>query len=246
MSRQEPATLAPMLRQLMLWSELDADDQNAVLDLPHTITRFRANDFIVREDDQPRHACILLSGFVYRHKIAGNGGRQIFSIHLKGDAVDLHNAVLRRADHNVQALTDVEVAQIPVMAIRAIVAARPNVAWAMWYETLVDAAVFREWTLNVGRRDARARTAHMLCEFAVRLVSAGLSEGNDYELPMTQDQLGDALALTSVHVNRTLRALEAEGLIERTRRAVKITDFERLATLGDFDPAYLHLQGAKG
>jgi CRP-like cAMP-binding protein len=107
---------------------------------------------------------------------------------------------------------------------------------------LVDASIFREWTLNVGRRDARTRTAHLLCEFAMRLEVAGLGEQFDYELPMTQDQLADALGLTPVHVNRTLKALEAEGLIERTRRSVRIVNWKALANVGDFDPNYLHLE----
>lgn len=230
-----------MLSKLELWSALDREDSEALLALPHVMRKLRPHDFIAREDDRPRFSCLLLSGFAYRYKVAGNGGRQIFSIHMRGDIVDLHNSILRRADHNVQALTEVEAAMIPVEAIRAIAAERPAVGQAMWYETLVDAAIFREWTLNVGRRDARTRTAHLLCEFAVRLKVAGLGEQNHYALPMNQEQLADALALTSVHVSRTLKALANEGLIERAQRAVKIVDFDRLALVGDFDSKYLHL-----
>ena len=195
-----------------------------------------------REGDTPVHSCLLLAGYAYRHKVAGNGGRQIFSIHMKGDIVDLHNSILRRADHNVQALTAIEIALIPVQAIRRLAIERPQVGQAMWYETLVDAAIFREWTLNVGRRDGRTRTAHMLCEFGVRLQVAGLGSKTQYDLPMTQEQLGDALALTSVHVNRTLKAMEVEGLIERNKRAVRVVNFDELARVGDFDNAYLHLE----
>jgi CRP-like cAMP-binding protein len=235
-----------MLDKLRLWTELNDQDCDAVLALPHAVRSLRAHDFIAREDDQPTHSCLLLSGYAYRHKVAGNGGRQIFSIHMKGDVVDLHNSILRRADHNVQALTAVEAAFIPVAAIRDIVARHPNVGQAMWYETLVDAAIFREWTLNVGRRDARTRTAHLLCEFGLRLEVAGLGKAGDYELPMTQDQLADALALTNVHVSRTLKALAAEGLIERRQRSVRIIDFKRLASVGDFDSRYLHLDRLQG
>jgi CRP-like cAMP-binding protein len=233
-----------MLEKLQLWMPLDGHDAAAVLALPHAIRKLRPHEFIAREDDRPTHSCLILSGYAYRHKVAGNGGRQIFSIHMKGDIVDLHNSILRRADHNVQALTTVEAAMIPVEAIREIVAQHPAVGQAMWYETLVDAAIFREWTLNVGRRDARTRTAHLLCEFAMRLEVAGLGKQTDYELPMTQEQLADALALTNVHVSRTLRALAEEGLIERAQRSVKIADFPRLARVGDFDAKYLHIDRA--
>lgn len=234
-------TLSPMIDKLSLWAPLGDNDRGALLALPYSLRKLRAHDFIVREGDVPKQSCLLLSGFAYRHKVAGNGGRQIFSIHMKGDVVDLHNSILRYADHNVQALTEVEVAMIPVSAIRELAAAYPAVGQAMWYETLVDAAIFREWTLNVGRRDARTRTAHLLCEFAIRLRTAGLGVQTNYELPMTQEQLGDALALTNVHVSRTLKALANEGLIERAQRSIRIVDFDNLARVGDFNSAYLHL-----
>jgi CRP-like cAMP-binding protein len=114
----------------------------------------------------------------------------------------------------------------------------------MWYETLVEASIFREWTLNVGRRDARTRAAHLLCEFALRLEAAGLGERGSYELPMTQEQLADAMGLTPVHTNRTLMSLGEDGLISRTQRAVRINDWHKLMAVGDFDPAYLHLNGS--
>jgi CRP-like cAMP-binding protein len=235
------ATLTPMVDKLQLWLPLDAEDRAAILALPHQTRTMGANEFIAREGDRPTHSCLLLSGYAFRHKVAGNGGRQIFSLHMKGDVVDLHNSILRRADHNVQALTAIEVAMIPVQAIRTLAATRPQVGQAMWYETLVDAAIFREWTLNVGRRDARERTAHLLCEFALRLDVAGLGSRTDFELPMSQEQLADALALTSVHINRTLKALATEGLIVRTKRSVQVLDFQQLARVGDFNGSYLHL-----
>lgn len=241
MSSPSDATLAPMLDKLRLWQALDEEDCAAVLALPHSVRELRAHEFIVRQEDEPKYSCLLLSGFAVRHKLAGSGARQIFSIHMKGDVVDLHNSLLRVADHNVQTLTKVDAAFIPVEAIKTIAFGRPAVGQAMWYETLVDASIFREWTLNVGRRDARTRMAHMLCEFALRMEVAGLGEQAHYELPMTQDQLGDALALTNVHVNRTLKALRQEGLIKQTKRSVMIQDFERLAQVGDFDDHYLHL-----
>ncbi|HST35257.1 MAG TPA: Crp/Fnr family transcriptional regulator [Allosphingosinicella sp.] len=230
-----------MLRKLQQWRPLGEDDLAALRALPYRTIKLRPQEYVVREGDRPQHSCLMLSGFAFRHKIAGNGGRQIFSIHMRGDLADLQNSLLGRADHNLQALTHVEVAMIPVEAVQRISFERPEVGRAMWYETLVDASIFREWTLNVGRRDARTRAAHMLCEFALRLETAGLGAQCDYELPMTQEQLADALGLTSVHVNRMLMSLGKEDLIKRTNRAIKINDWTALAKVGDFDPAYLHL-----
>lgn len=239
-------TLSPMIDKLSLWGKLSGEEKAAILALPYVSRTLALGDFIVREDESPTHCGVLLSGFAIRHKIAGNGGRQIFSLHMKGDVADLHNVVLRRADHNVQTITAARLAFIPRAAIREIVVRYPNIGETMWYETLVDASIFREWTLNVGRRDARVRTAHLLCEFGVRMQVAGLGSKAEFALPMTQEQLGDALALTPVHVNRMLMGLASEGLIERNVREIRILDYPRLARVGDFDTRYLHLDGGRG
>jgi CRP-like cAMP-binding protein len=236
--------LLPMLRKLRHWAPLDDADQAAVLALPHKIRRLSALEFIVHEGETPAFSCVLLSGFAVRHKIAGNGGRQILSLHMAGDLVDLQNSLLDVADHNVQAIGRIEAAYIPVEAIKAIAADRPAVGRAMWRETLVEGSIFREWILNIGRRDARTRTAHFLCELALRLEAAGLGSADRYDLPVTQEHLGDILGLTAVHVNRTLQALSADGFVERNQRSLVIRNWNRLASAGDFDPAYLHLQGA--
>lgn len=106
--------------------------------------------------------------------------------------------------------------------------------------TLVEASTFREWTVNVGRRDARSRIAHLLCEFAYRLDMQGLSPDGGYELPMTQEQLADAAGLTPVHVNRVLQALQRDELLDRDRRMLRFIDRERLQQVADFNPRYLH------
>jgi CRP-like cAMP-binding protein len=230
-----------MLRKLQYWRSIEDGDREALLTLPYRLVKFRPQEYIVREGDKPQHSCLILSGFAFRHKVAGNGGRQIFSLHMAGDMADLQNSLLGTADHNLQALNHVETALIPVEAVEKIAFERPAVGMAMWYETLVEGSIFREWTLNVGRRDARTRAAHLLCEFSLRLELAGLSKRDEYELPMTQEQLADALGLTSVHVNRTLMALGEAGLIARNQRSIRIQDWAGLAVIGDFDSAYLHL-----
>ena len=239
-------TLEPMLRRLEYWRRLDADDRAALLALPHSVKAFQPHHFVVREYDRAESSCVLLSGFAMRHKIVAGGRRQIVAIHMKGEMVDLQNAMLRCADHSVQMLTAGEVAMIPRAEIDRIAFERQEIGRAMWIDTLVDGSIFREWIANVGRRDARTRVAHILCEFALRLKVAGLGEQSNYELPMTQDQLADATGMTSVHVNRTLKGLESDGLIERaTPRAILIGDWKKLANAGDFNSNYLHLDGSE-
>ncbi|HEY7811188.1 MAG TPA: Crp/Fnr family transcriptional regulator [Allosphingosinicella sp.] len=233
--------LAPMLRKLSKWAAFNQQDEQALLALPHETRTIGKGNYIVRDGDRPTRSCVLLSGFAYRHKLVGNGGRQILSVHMSGDVVDLQNSLLRIADHDVQALTEAVVAFIPTDAVKELAFSRPAVGMAMWYDTLVDASVHREWTANVGRRDSRTRMAHLLCEFGVRLQDAGLGSVCSYEMPMTQEQLADCTGLTPVHVNRTLKSFDREGLTQRTLRSVSIDDWEALAKVGDFDTRYLHL-----
>jgi CRP-like cAMP-binding protein len=236
-----PSPLEPMIRKLGHWVQLDNEDRAALRALPYRLKTVEAGQYVVRHGDKPANACLLLSGFAYRHKIVANGARQILSIHLSGDLVDLQNSFLGLADHNVQSLTMAEVALIPREAIKAIAGERPAVGAAMWHDTLVDASVFREWIANVGRRDARMRVAHLLCEFATRFEAAGIYRQANFDLPMSQEQLADCTGLTSVHVNRTLKGLEGEGLISRTHRSVTIDDWKALAKAADFQSDYLHL-----
>jgi CRP-like cAMP-binding protein len=226
--------------------QLSAEDRAAFYSLPFSIKDMNAGSYLVRERDRIKDCCILLSGFAFQSKVVGNGGRQILSIHIPGDVVDIQHAMLGTADHNIQMLTTGEVALVSAAAIKKIAFERPAIGEALWLETLVDGSIFREWITNVGRRDARTRISHLLCEFTVRLHTAGLTEGNRYELPTTQEQLGDATGLTAVHVNRTLQGLRTAGLISSDKRTITIEDWKALTAVGDFDMAYLHPEIAQG
>ncbi|WP_243450966.1 Crp/Fnr family transcriptional regulator [Sphingosinicella sp. CPCC 101087] len=221
---------------------MDAADRAALLGLSHSVRHFFRHATIVRERDRPTHSCVLLSGLTIRHKLVSSGARQIVGIQVAGDMIDLQNSMFEIADHSIQTLTTAEVALVPRQALRDLAASRPSVGTAMWFDTLLDASIAREWIANVGRRDARTRLAHLLCEMAVRFEMAGIGRQSCYELPMSQEQIADALGLTSVHVNRMLKALEGDGLIVRTRRSVTIADWAQLIRAGDFDSTYLHLE----
>lgn len=242
MSASSDSLLMPMLRKLQHMTTLNHADCTALLGLPHKVRDLRAREFIAHDSDRAEFACVLLSGFAVRHKVARSGGRQIMSLHMTGDIIDLQNALLDVADHNVQAISEVKAAYVPVEAIQQVAADHPMIAKAMWRETLIEGSIFREWLLNVGRRNARTRTAHFLCELALRFEAVGLATSGRFDLPLTQEELGDILGLTAVHMNRTLHSLEAAHLIERRQRAVVIPNWERLVSAGDFNPTYLHLR----
>ena len=238
--------LKQMIRKFETRASLDDRDREALLAMPYRRTTIEPAAYIVREGDRPEHSCLIVSGFAYRHKMTVEGARQIVSVHIPGDFVDLEGSLLNVADHNVQALTRCEVACVGREAIRELVLSHPKVGVAMWIDNLIDGSIFREWVLNVGRRDARTRIAHLLCEFARRLEVAGLAEEYRYELPMTQEQLADATGLTPVHVNRILMQLSREGLIQRSRRFVAIPDWEDLRRVAGFSETYLHLDQVAG
>ena len=240
------ADLEPLARKLEYWNPLPPEDRAALLALPHVLKEVDPHYLIVRERDIAVYSCVMLSGYSIRHKMVANGQRQIVAIHMKGEMVDLQNSLLGVADHSVEMLTHGKIAMIPREAIRRIAFERPAIGMAMWLDTLVDASIFREWIANVGRRDARTRLAHLLCEFALRMQVAGLGRQSNYELPMTQEQLADTTGMTAVHVNRCMRSLERDGLIERSSpRGVTIGNWKKLATAGDFDSTYLHLRSGE-
>lgn len=236
--------LSCMMRKFELRAPLAVEDRAALSALPVrriTLERLR---YLVREGDRPDQSCLLLAGFAFRQKLTSDGARQILSIHIPGDFVDLQGSLLNLADHNVQALTRCEVGVIARSDLRALFLDRPAIAQALWIDTLIDGSIFREWIVNLGRRSAIGRIAHLLCELARRLRSAGLADNYSYQLPMSQEELADATGLTPVHVNRMLRDLDRTGLIHRKSRNIVITDWEGLSELGDFSENYLHLDQA--
>lgn len=162
------------------------------------------------------------------------------SFHVPGDLLDVQHLHLSSADHNVETLTQARIAWVRVGDLRRLAEAHPAINVALWRDALIDASIFREWVLNVGRRGSKARIAHMLCEFAIRCSTAGLSAPEGLHIPMTQEQIADATGLTTVHVNRSLRALRHDGAIGGDGRKFVITDWARLEEIAGFHAGYLH------
>jgi CRP-like cAMP-binding protein len=234
--------LRPLVRKLATHATLSDADRQAIISLPFKSRTIEPGGYIVREGDAPKASCLLISGFAYRQKHTGDGSRQIVALLIRGDLIDLQNLYLDESDHNVQALTRSEVAFIARADLQALAEHRPAVGRALFVAALVEASILREWVLNLGRRNAPARLAHVLCELAVRLEAQGLTDRFGYHFPMTQEQLADVTGLTPVHVNRTLKGLESQGLIKRDRRRFSIPDWRALRDAGDFNERYLHEQ----
>lgn len=230
-----------LVRKLERYAKLSADDRAALDELVRqNVRRLRAREDIIREGERPTHISLILQGWACRYKVLEDGRRQIISFFLPGDLCDLNVFVLRHMDHSIGAITPLAYAEVRREAFDS-VAERPRVIQAMWWDSLVMAAVQREWTVNLGQRTAFERVAHLLCELFIRLRAVGLTHGSRCELPVTQAELADAIGLTPVHVNRTLQELRAQGLIILQGKELTIPDLERLKDASLFNDNYLHL-----
>ncbi|WP_166040901.1 Crp/Fnr family transcriptional regulator [Sphingosinicella sp. YJ22] len=234
----EPA--AGLIRKLRRLAPLDPDDRQLLAALPYRPEAVPAGRVLVSEGSIVAQCCLLVDGYACRHKTSADGKRQIVSFHVAGDLLDVQHLMLERADHDVETVTAADIAWVPADRLRALALDRPNIGQALWRDALIDASVFREWVLNVGRRDARTRIAHMLSELAARVLAAGAASEDHLLLPLTQEQIADATGLTAVHVNRMLRQLREAGALSVVARGVCIEDFGRLRAISSFDPAYLH------
>jgi CRP-like cAMP-binding protein len=232
------------IAKLELRDRLDEGDRKALRAVCAESRRVEAGRDIISEGAAPGHVHLMLCGWAARYKILADGSRQITAFLIPGDFCDAHVAVLGHMDHAIVALTAATVAFIPHSVFDALPADRPKLARALWWSTLVDEAVLRAWIVNLGRRDAFAGIAHLICELHARMRNVGLAEGNRFELPLTQEVVADALGLTPVHTNRVLQRLRAEKLIRLRRGALTILDADRLREAADFDPDYLHARRA--
>ena len=235
-----PATL--LIRKLESIATLSNEDRVAILRLPTRVRQFEVRQNIAHEGDQPSHCCLILDGWVCRHKVLSVGKRQIFSFHIAGDVPDLQNLHIRAMDHSLTAVTKVTVALVPHESIRDLIDRHPTICALLWRDTLIDAGIFREWMIGIGRRSAFQRIAHLFCEMYLKLQAVGLARDFRCPMPITQADLADALGLTGVHVNRVLMAMRAQTLITLHSSTLVITDWDKLLRVSEFDPAYLHLE----
>lgn len=230
--------LTTRLRQL---HGLSVSDQVALERLPLRTEMVAAGRSIVWPDQPADRCVVILQGMTFGYKLTGGGGRQIVGIQLAGDLPDLQSLRFGTTDTGVAAINGCHVGYIPSGALNDLCSSRPSLAAVLWRETLLQAAIVREWVLNIGRRDAQTSLGHFLCEVVMRHRIAGLTSVDRCTFPFTQSMMADALGLSAVHVNRVFKDLRRDGLIEWEGRHLTVLDWERLARVSDFDPAYLQL-----
>jgi CRP-like cAMP-binding protein len=235
--------LSPLVRKLEQFVRLSSADRAFLTRAAsERLRKFGPRVDIVREGERPKDVQLVVAGWACRYKQLEDGRRQVVSFFLPGDICDLNVFILREMDHSIGSITDVAIADLSRDFFEEISAGYPRIVTALWWESLVDAAIQREWTLNLGQRTALERMAHLLCEMFFRLRLAGLTNGDSCDFPLTQADLADASGLSKVHVNRTLQELRSANLIVLKGRTLVVPDLRRLMDAGLFNANYLHME----
>jgi CRP-like cAMP-binding protein len=233
-----------LLLRLERFSALSAIDRQRVADLPLKLVNTPGDREVVSYGYASSRCTLVLDGFLYSHKTVTGARRQITSFFIPGDIVDLPTLYLPKVDHSISTLGPAVLAFVPHAALKEVLDRSPALVQAFWRETLMQAAIFQEWVVNLGRRDAFARLAHIVCELTVRLQAMGMARDLSFTMPWTQMDVADACGISSVHANRVIQELRHLGLLEWDSKRVKIHDWDALARLGDFNDDYLQYRAA--
>jgi len=232
--------LSALFRRLNTVTGLGDDDIAAIRALPINVRHWEAGRTVAADGSRPTECVLVIEGFCVRSKTTVTGQRQILSIHIAGEIPDLQSLHLHRMDHDLVAVAPCTLGFIAHTSLRALTRENPNIAEVLWRDTLIDAAIFREWIVNVGQRPAANRLAHTVVELRQRLAVTGRAAGDTFEMPLTQEQISEALGITPVHANRVIRQLRDDGIVDIGRGRVTVLDEAKLAEFAQFDDRYLH------
>jgi len=231
-----------IIRKLTEHSWIDPEDEAALRSLAVRTRDLGPDEDLVAEDSQSEILALVIDGLVARYHTRSSGKRQYLSFHMSGDMPDAQALFLEKRDHAICSIGQARVGLIGREDMLDIIKARPSIGVAVWRGTLIDAAIVRAAIANLGARPGRVRLAHLFCELYYRARSSGIAEQGSCNLPFHQGQLGDALAMSLVTVNRTLQALRRTGAMQFRNGTMTVHDWQRLAEIGHFDPSYLHIR----
>jgi CRP-like cAMP-binding protein len=231
----------PLLRKLSNFTPLSEEESAAIEECCRDVREVGAREDVIAQGDRTGGVKLLLEGFACRYKTLEDGRRQIVAYFVPGDLCDLRVFILKRMDHSIGAIAPSKIATISPDNVLRLMHDYPTLTTALWWSTLVEEAIAREWIVNVGQRNALERMAHLFCELLYRFRAVGLNQGLSCTLPLTQVELAETLGLSSVHVNRTLQELRRQKLITLDGRTLTIQNLRALEDLSLFNAEYLHL-----
>lgn len=220
-----------------------SDEERQVLEnAVSSVRSIPARTTVSRRGELVNHSSLLVDGFMCRYLDDRNGHRQLVSMHVPGDFVDLHGFPMKRLDHDIATLGPCTVALFEHRTLATLQERHPRLTRWLWFSTLLDAAIHREWIFRLGRLGADGRVAHFFCEMNARLEMVDMAADGRFTLPATQADLAEACGITGVHANRVLRLMRERGLATFRGGEVRILDAKRLAALAEFDSIYLYGQ----
>ena len=239
-TRFAPAGPLAALSSAPLAQKLTYDDLTFEQGVKAELRIFRKNRDVIVAGKQYKNLFVNHDGWLFRYKILHNGDRQITDFILPNQIFGLQACVFKAALYSVATITDVSLSSIPLGAIDSVFERVPALAKALFWSALCDSAILAEHLIDASRRSAYERVSHLILELFVRLkAAADLDDDMSFNMPLTQELIGSALGLTTVHVNRTLRSLREDKLILIEGKRVTILDFDALSLVSDFDNSYL-------
>ena len=237
-----PAATDILIRKIKEHTRLSRDETDGLRGLNFTARRLASGEDAIRQGDRPNVSILVIEGMVGRYHTRPSGGRQYLSFHIAGDMPDSQALFLEQMDHSVCAVGPTLIGLVTHQELVALIKQQVTIGFALWRETLIDAAIFREAITNNASRPVRARMAHFFCEQYYRAKASGLADSSFCTLPISQIQLGEALGMSVVTTNRTLQSLRKSGAVEFRGGVLNVRNWKRLADIGEFDPRYLHLR----
>lgn len=202
----------PLTMKLEQFIRLDQPERRRLDELLSFPTQsYTAREIIIEQGDKVDNVHLVLTGLAARSKTLAGGGRQIMALLVPGDLCDVEIFVLRGMDHEITAISDTTCVLIPAKVIEGLLTEGSPLTKALWWSTMTDSAVLREWILDHGRRDAREHLAHLFYELLIRYRVVAETTDDSFPFPLTQDELADATGMTPVHVNRSLQQLRSEA-----------------------------------
>ena len=231
----------PLMSKFERWIELTQAEREAINALPVRQETIRSDESILREGDRPRRSCLLVEGLACNSKVGRNGKLQILAFHLPEDMPDLTSLHLEVRDSDTWAMTNCTLGYMDHRDLDRFCDANLRLAKFLWRSTLIDTSIHRDWTVNVGAREGLNRVAHIFCELMRRMEFLGRARDGSCELPLTQQDMGEATGLSNVHMNRVIEELRGRELISFTRGQLTVHDWNGLVDLADFRDEYLHL-----
>jgi CRP-like cAMP-binding protein len=233
-----------LIRKLREHSRLAREDLAELQTWSYSERALEPNEDLIRQGDDPSVSALVLEGMVARYHLLPNGGRQYLSFHMAGDMPDSQALFIDKMDHAVCAIGPALIASLPHRQLFPAFNRRPSLAFAIWRETLIDAAIFRETITNNSARTMPSRMAHLFCELVYRARVSGLFDENRCRFPINLIQLGETLGMSIATVNRTLLRLREYRSADLQNGEIVVRNWSKLVDIAQFNPGYLHVKKA--